>query len=135
MFSEMSTYFPPVPPIHLQDTYINDKPMNLHFCTSMENLKLSKINRFFELKEAAVFVFVLGILRRIYKTKEILLLGMYIYNFSFTMKLITALLQKFATFYIWNIKQKNDEMDKIIRWMMRWIRLVKVLEKFFKQKN
>ena len=101
----------------------------------MENLKLSKINRFFELKEAAVFVFVLGILRRIYKTKEILLLAMYIYNFSFTMKLITALLQKFATFYIWNIKQKNDEMDKIIRWMMRWIRLVKVLEKFFKQKN
>ena len=28
------------------------------------------------------------------------------------MKLTTALLQKLATFYMWNIKQKNDEMDQ-----------------------
>ena len=55
---------------------------------------------------------------------------MYRYTFNFTLKLITALLQKFATFYIWNIKQKDNEMDKIIRWMMRWMRLVKVLENF-----
>ena len=60
---------------------------------------------------------------------------MYRYTFNFTLKLITALLQKFATFYIWNIKQKDNEMDKIIRWMMRWMRLVKVLENFLKQKN
>ena len=39
---------------------------------------------------------------------------MYKYTFSFTLKLITALLQKLTTFYIWNIKQKDDEMDKII---------------------
>ena len=60
---------------------------------------------------------------------------MYRYTFSFTVKLITALLQKLATFYIWNIKQKDDEMDKIIRWMMRWIRLVKQLEKVLKKKG
>ena len=60
---------------------------------------------------------------------------MYRYTFNFTLKLITALLQKFATFYIWNIKQKDNEMDKIIRWMMRWMRLVKVLENFLKQKD
>ena len=53
---------------------------------------------------------------------------MYRYTFSFALKLITALLQKLAIFYIWNIKQKDDQMGKIIRWMMRWIRLVKVLE-------
>ena len=60
---------------------------------------------------------------------------MYRYTFSFTLKLITALLQKLATFYIWNIKQKDDEMDKIIRWMMRWIRLFKQLEKVLKKKG
>ena len=37
---------------------------------------------------------------------------MYRYTFSFALKLITALLQKLAIFYIWNIKQKDDEMDK-----------------------
>ena len=135
MFSGMSTYSPPVPPIHLQDTYINDKQMNLHFCTSMEHVKLSRRNRFCWLKEAALFLFVLGVISRIYKTKKILFLGMYKYTFSFTLKLITALLQKITTFYIWNIKQKDDEMDKIIWWMMRWIRLVKQLENFLKKKG
>ena len=94
----------------------------------MEHLKLSKRNRFCSLKEGALFLFVLGIISRICKTKNILFLGMYRYTFSFALKLITALLQKLAIFYIWNIKQKDDEMGKIIRWMMRWIRLVKVLE-------
>ena len=42
---------------------------------------------------------------------------MYRCTLSFTLNLMTALLQMLATFYIWNIKQKNDEMGKIIRWM------------------
>ena len=32
-----------------------------------------------------------------------------------------------------NIKEKDDEMDKMMRWMMRWIRLDKVLEDFLKK--
>ena len=36
---------------------------------------------------------------------------------------------------MWNIKQNNDEMDKMMRWMMRWLRLVKVLENFLKKKK
>ena len=35
---------------------------------------------------------------------------MYRYIFSFTLKLITALLQKLAIFHIWNVKQKDDGM-------------------------
>ena len=37
---------------------------------------------------------------------------MYRYIFSFTLKLITTLLQKLAIFHIWNVKQKDDEMDQ-----------------------
>ena len=37
---------------------------------------------------------------------------MYRYNFSFTLKLTTTLLQKLATFHMWNVKQKNDGMDQ-----------------------
>ena len=37
---------------------------------------------------------------------------MYIYTFSFTLKLITTLLQKLATFSMWNIKLKDDEIDQ-----------------------
>ena len=37
---------------------------------------------------------------------------MYRYIFSFTLKLITALLQKLAIFHIWNVKQKDDGMDQ-----------------------
>ena len=85
---------------HPHARYINDKHMNLHFWASMEHLKLSKRNRFCSLKEGALFLFVLGIISRICKTKNILFLGMYRYTFSFALKLITALLQKLAIFYI-----------------------------------
>ena len=37
---------------------------------------------------------------------------MYSYTFSFTLKLTTTLLQKLATFYVWIVKQKDDEMDQ-----------------------
>ena len=37
---------------------------------------------------------------------------MYRYIFSFTLKLITTLLQKLAIFHIWNVKQKDDGMDQ-----------------------
>ena len=37
---------------------------------------------------------------------------MYRYNFSFTLKLATTLLQKLATFHMWNVKQKDDGMDQ-----------------------
>ena len=35
-------------------------------------------------------------------------------NFSFTLKLITTLLQKLAIFHIWNVKQKGDGIDQNI---------------------
>ena len=37
---------------------------------------------------------------------------MYGYTFSFTLKLANSLLQKLATFYIWNVKQKDDGVDQ-----------------------
>ena len=37
---------------------------------------------------------------------------MYRYTFSFTLKLTTTLLQKLATFHMWNTKQKEDGMDQ-----------------------
>ena len=37
---------------------------------------------------------------------------MYRYIFSFALKLTTTLLQKFSIFHIWNVKQKDDEMDQ-----------------------
>ena len=37
---------------------------------------------------------------------------MYRYVFSFTLKLITTLLQKLAIFHIWYVKQKDDGMDQ-----------------------
>ena len=37
---------------------------------------------------------------------------MYRYTFSFTLKLTTTLLQKLATFHMWNTKQKDDGMDQ-----------------------
>ena len=39
---------------------------------------------------------------------------MYRHIFSFTLKLITTLLQKLAIFHIWNVKQKDDGMDQNI---------------------
>ena len=37
---------------------------------------------------------------------------MYRYTFSFTLKLTATLLQKFATFHMWNVKQKDNGMDQ-----------------------
>ena len=37
---------------------------------------------------------------------------MYRYTFIFTLKLITALLQRLAIFYTWNVKQRNDGFDQ-----------------------
>ena len=37
---------------------------------------------------------------------------MYRYTFSFTLKLTTTLLQKLATFHMWNVKQKDDGIDQ-----------------------
>ena len=34
------------------------------------------------------------------------------YTFIFTLKLTTALLQKLATFHMWNVKQKDDGIDQ-----------------------
>ena len=46
MLPEISTrFFPPAPPIYLQDTYINDKHLESAFFTSMEHLKVGESNR------------------------------------------------------------------------------------------
>ena len=37
---------------------------------------------------------------------------MYRYTFRFTLKLTTTILQNLATFYMWNVKQKDDGMAK-----------------------
>ena len=37
---------------------------------------------------------------------------MYRHTFSFTLKLTTTLLQKLATFHMWNVKQKDDGIDQ-----------------------
>ena len=37
---------------------------------------------------------------------------MYRYTLSFALKLITTLLQKITTFYMWNVKRKDDRMDQ-----------------------
>ena len=37
---------------------------------------------------------------------------MYRYIFSFTLKLITTLLQKLAIFHIWDVKQKDNKLDE-----------------------
>ena len=37
---------------------------------------------------------------------------MYRYTSSLTLKLTNSLLQKVATFYTWDVKQKDDEMDQ-----------------------
>ena len=62
---------------------------------------------FYFLKEPLLFLLVLGIVNRNYKTR--LLPGIYSYTFSFTLKSATTLLQKLATFYICNVKQKMIE--------------------------
>ena len=60
-----------------------------------------------------VFLFVLGIVSRNYKTRKILLiLCIYRYTFGFRLKLTTTLLQKLATFYLWNVKREDDRMDQ-----------------------
>ena len=37
---------------------------------------------------------------------------MFRYSFSLTLKLITTLRQKLATFHLWNVKQNDDGMDQ-----------------------
>ena len=55
----------------------------------------------------------LGIVSRNYKTKKLLLLPcMYRYIFSFTLRLITTLLQKLGIFHICNVKRKDDGIDQ-----------------------
>ena len=110
MLPEISTwFFPPATPIQLQNAYINDKHLESAFFTSMEHLKLGKDARVFEPKYPTLFLFVFGLVSRNYKTKKLLLLPcMYRYIFSFTLRLITTLLQKLAIFHICNVKQKDD---------------------------
>ena len=70
---------------------------NLLFYISTEHLKLRKSNKI-------LFLLVVGIVSRNYKTKKILSSPwMYRYIFSSTLKL-TTLLQKLAVFHIWNIE-------------------------------
>ena len=40
---------------------------------------------------------------------------MYKYTFSFTLKIRTRILQKLATFYMWNVKQKVNGVDQNTR--------------------
>ena len=57
---------------------------------------------------------------------------MYRYIFSFTLNLVTALLQKLPIFYIGNVKQKDDGMDQnTLHWcydefMNMWLQVSKV---------
>ena len=37
---------------------------------------------------------------------------MYRYTFRFTFKLTTTLLQEIETFYMWDVKQKDDGMEQ-----------------------
>lgn len=85
----------------------------LHYYAAMEHQKLGKSKRVCELKEPVHFLLVLGIVSRNNKTRKLLLHScMYRFNFSFTLKLTTLLLQKLATFCMWIVKQKEDKMDK-----------------------
>ena len=42
----------------------------------------------------------------------LLLPFMYRYTFSFTLKLLTTLLEKLPIFHIWNVKQNDDKIDQ-----------------------
>ena len=85
---------------------------SLCFCTFLQTWNISsweRVREFINLKESALFLLALGNVSRNYKTRKILLLlCMYRYTFSFTLKLKAALLQKLPTFYMKNIKQKDE---------------------------
>ena len=53
----------------------------------------------------------------------------YRYIFSFTLKLITTLLQKLAIFHVWNVKQKMMEWSKThftVVMMNMWLQISKL---------
>ena len=60
-----------------------------------------------------LFLLVVGIVSWNCKSRiSFLLPDMYRYTFSFILNLTTALFQKLATFYKWNVKQKDEGMGK-----------------------
>ena len=64
-------------------------------------------------KDPATFLLILGIVSRNYKTSKLLFVSsMYRCNFSFRMNLTATLLQNLASFYMWNVKYKDDGMDQ-----------------------
>ena len=74
------------------------------------------IVEYFNLKsERCLFFYLVLCVSRIYKTRKLSLLPcIYRYTFRFTLSLTTSLLQKLATSYSWNLKQKDDRMDQNI---------------------
>ena len=79
----------------------------------MEHQNLDKSNKVCYLKEAALFLLVIGIVTKNCRTRKLLLLPcMYRYTFNFKLKLANTPLQKLATFYMFNEKQKDDGMDQ-----------------------
>ena len=55
--------------------------------------------------------------------KSLLLLCVFRYTFSFTLRLTSTLLQKLAKFYMWNVKQEDDGMNQKSKTplLLRWI--------------
>ena len=108
MIFSSSTTHPPTRCLHQRQT------LGICFFIQAWNiLSWTRIPEFVNLNSQLFFLLVLGIVSRNYKTKKILLLPcMYRYIFSFTLKLITTLLQKLTIFHIWNVIQKDDGMEQ-----------------------
>ena len=101
-------FFRSTPPMDLlQDFYINDK--TLGFCTFMQTWSIrswARVTKFVNLESQGFFLLYLVFwVDRNYNTRNFVLLPCRNrYNFSFTLKLPTTLLQTLATFfYMWNV--------------------------------
>ena len=85
----------------------------VHFYANMEHQTLGKGNNVCYFKEPVFFLLVLSIVPRNYKIRKVSLFPCkYKCNFRFPLKLTNTALQKLATFYMFNEKQKHDGMDE-----------------------
>ena len=98
--------FPLAAPIHLQDTYINDKTLGI--CTLIQAWSIGSWTigtEFFTLKTQCFLYFVLGIVSRNYKTKKIITsMHVWIIYLYLYIEVKNYRTSKVSNVYIWNVK-------------------------------